>query len=215
MSHQVSCTELPVPKGSVRFKTGNGQVTSDSVVHANGDQLDNASFCMLDSCPLVRSLGQLVDAGRPFVWMPGELPFLGADVNSVQVTSDKTKIVYANRVEDHVPIFSETIQVDETSFGLAAASSVGERVANAPPATNAGVDGDSENDDEEPSSQHARLYRESQSIEDQRLHIPKNPYCEICQRSRMYKRKTQSKRYDSLSSRGDWSEVTSFGERIA
>ena len=60
---------------------------------------------MLDSCPLVRSLGQLVDAGRPFVWMPGELPLLGADVDSVQVTSDKHRLVYANRVEDHVPIF--------------------------------------------------------------------------------------------------------------
>ena len=34
-------------KGPVRFETGNGQVTSDSIVHANGDQLGNASFCML------------------------------------------------------------------------------------------------------------------------------------------------------------------------
>ena len=60
---------------------------------------------MLDSCPLVRSVGQLIDAGRPFVWMPGELPLLGADVDSEQVTSDKHRLVYANRVEDHVPIF--------------------------------------------------------------------------------------------------------------
>lgn len=75
-------------KDPVRFETGNGQVTSGSIVHANGDQLGNASFCMLDSCPLVRSLGQLVDAGRPFVWMLGEFPFLGNDVNSVQVTAD-------------------------------------------------------------------------------------------------------------------------------
>ena len=96
-------------KGSVRFETGNGQVTSDSIVLANGDQFGSASFCMLEACPLVRSLGQLVEAGRPFVWIPGELPFLGADMHSVQVTADKTKIVHANRVDDYVPIFSETI----------------------------------------------------------------------------------------------------------
>ena len=157
---------------------------------------------MLDSCPLVRSLGQLVDAGRPFVWMPGELPFLGANVNSVQVTPDKTNIVYANRVEDHGPTFSETIQVDEASSGLAAASSVSEPVANARPAAHVGGDGDSENDDEEPLNRHARLIVRANplSINDftfQRIHIG---YCEICQRGRMCKRKPQS--YDSLSSRG-------------
>ena len=39
--------------------------------------------------------------------MPGELPLLGADVDSEQVTSDKHRVLYANanRVEDHVPIF--------------------------------------------------------------------------------------------------------------
>ena len=79
----------------------------------------------------------------------------------------------------------------------------------------ADVDGDSENDDEEPMNRHARLHRESQSVEHQILHIPKNPYCEICQRIRMYKRRTQSKRYDQLGSRGDLPEVASFGERIA
>ena len=31
-------------EGSVRFETGNGQVTSDCIVHANGDQLGSASF---------------------------------------------------------------------------------------------------------------------------------------------------------------------------
>ena len=207
-------------KGSVRFETGNGQVTSDSIVLANGDQFGSASFCMLEACPLVRSLGQLVEAGRPFVWIPGELPFLGADMHSVQVTADKTKIVHANRVDDYVPIFSETIQFDDTSFGLAASSSAAPPAAPEPVADAAEVpvadgDGDSENDDEEPLNRHARLYRESRSIEHQRLHIPKNPYCEVCQRSRVYKKRTQARRYDRLGSRGDLPEVTSFGERLA
>ena len=129
---------------------------------------------MFESCPLVRSLGQLVDAGRPFVWMPGELPFLGADVNSVQVTADMNNIVYANRVEEHVPIFSETIQFDETSHGLVASSSApplaSEPAADSAPipAADGDEDGDSENDDEEPLNRHARLDRESQPIEHQK-----------------------------------------------
>ena len=53
------------------------------------------------------------------------------------------------------------------------------------------------------------------NIEHQRLDTPRNPCCEVCQRSRMYKKRTQSKRYDSLSSRGALPEVTTFGERIA
>ena len=48
-----------------------------------------------------------------------------------------------------------------------------------------------------------------------RLHIPKNPACEICQRSRMYKKRTSSKRYHPLHSRGDLEAVTDFGERLA
>ncbi len=80
-------------EGSVRFETGNGNVTSDSVVHANGSQLGKAAFCMLDACPLVRSLGQLVESGMPFIWLPGELPYLGVDSQSIQVVADKTKIV--------------------------------------------------------------------------------------------------------------------------
>ena len=45
-------------------------------------------------------------------------------------------------------------------------------------------------------------HRESQSVEHQRIHIPKNPFCEVCQRSRMYRKRTHCKRYDSLNPRG-------------
>jgi hypothetical protein len=31
---------------------------------------------MMNDCPLVRSLEQIMSSGKPFVWMPGELPFL-------------------------------------------------------------------------------------------------------------------------------------------
>ena len=41
---------------------------------------------------------------------------------------------------------------------------------------------------------HARMLSDAQSMEHKMLHMPKNPLCEICQRSRMYKRRTTSKR---------------------
>ena len=91
-------------EGSVRFETGNGHVTSDSVVHANGNQVGKTAFCMLDACPLVRLLGQLVEAGMLFVWIPGELPYLGTDPTAIQVSADQNTLIVANRVEDHVPI---------------------------------------------------------------------------------------------------------------
>lgn len=78
---------------------------------------------MLDSCPLVRSLGQLVDAGRSFVWMPGKLPFLGADISCVQIAADETKVLMPIDLKIICLYFLKTAQLDETSFGLAASSS--------------------------------------------------------------------------------------------
>ena len=46
-------------------------------------------------------------------------------------------------------------------------------------------------------------------------HIPKNPYCDICRRSRMYRRKVTRKRHDPLEARGELEEVTKFGQRLA
>ena len=205
---------------SVRFETGNGHVTSNSVLHANGDQLGRASFCVLDSCPLVRSLGQIVESGKPFIWLPGQLPYLGFDVDAVHVAADLQRIVIANRVEDYVPVFSETVQFDVPSYGLPVVDADPPAASELEPvavdaATRDEAEGDSENEDEEPRDKVARLFRESRSIEHQRIHMPKNPYCEVCRRSRMYKKKTVSKRHDSLSSRGDLPPVTEFGERLA
>ena len=78
-----------------------------------------------------------------------------------------------------------------------------------------GGDADSEDGDLEPKDRYTRLLQDAASIEHKRLHIPKNPTCEVCQRSRMYRRRTNSKRHDPLESRGMLPEVTAFGERLA
>ena len=51
-----------------------------------------------------------------------------------------------------------------------------------------GAEDDSEPGEEEPKDSCARLLKESVSKEHMRLHIPKNPAWEICQKSRTYTR---------------------------
>ena len=107
---------------NVRFETGNGCVNSDTSVIANGSKFGDASFHVTQSCPLVRSLGQIVESGKPFVWLPGQLPFFGLDVDAIQIAADSERLFVADKVDDHVPIFSETMQFEAPySFGLPSA----------------------------------------------------------------------------------------------
>ena len=106
---------------NVKFETGNGCVNSNTSINANGSKFGGASFHVMQSCPLVRSLGQIVGSGKPFVWLPGQLPFFGLDVNAVQLAADSERLFVADKVDDHVPIFSETMQFEAPySFGLPA-----------------------------------------------------------------------------------------------
>ena len=180
--------------------------------------------CSPQSCPLVRSLGQIVESGKPFVWLPGQLPFFGLDVDAVQLAADSERLFVADKVDDHVPIFSETMQFEAPySFGLPAVDAAhGDGPSNEKPqpsevpiVDDPGGDADSEDGDLEPKDRYTRLLQDAASIEHKRLHIPKNPTCEVCQRSRMYRRRTNSKRHDPLESRGMLPEVTAFGERLA
>ena len=108
--------------GNVRFETGNGHVNSDTSITANGNLFGHASSCMMNSCPVVRSLGQIVATGKPFVWLPDQMPLFGCDEGAIQLSADMEREIFADKVDDHVPIFTEVMQFDSTStFGLPAA----------------------------------------------------------------------------------------------
>ena len=93
----------------IKFETGNGTYVSDSCIEIPGSTFGKASFQLMDDCPLVRSLGRIVkEEKRPFIWIPGSPPFFDLNPDSVQVTADASSIIRAARVEDGVPIFSET-----------------------------------------------------------------------------------------------------------
>ena len=52
---------------------------------------------------------------------------------------------------------------------------------------------DDEAEEEEPVNREQRLRREAAAINHQMCHYPKNPTCQICQRSRIYKLRTNNK----------------------
>ena len=93
-----------------KFETGNGTFTSDTCVDLPGESFGQAKFNVMNDCPLVRSLGKVVSSGKPFVWMPGEMPFFANSSDDVQIAADESQFLYAQRVEDFVPIFRENFK---------------------------------------------------------------------------------------------------------
>lgn len=104
-----------------KFETGNGTFVSNSCISLDGSSFGKASFHVMSDCPLVRSLGKIVqNDNKPFVWLPGELPFFADSIDSVQIVADESQIIRADRVEDGVPIFSESVDAAKGSYALAA-----------------------------------------------------------------------------------------------
>ena len=214
------------PTNPIKFETGNGAYVSDSCISVTGSQFGNANFQMMDDCPLVRSLGKLVEQGHPFVWFPGQLPYFGNSAESVQVAANSESITYASRVEDGVPIFSEQFHTS-TAFAL---PGVEPEPADDPPAPpivegpevppaagvrEEGGSSDADSEREMPVDRMRRLVAEANSLEHRLCHYPKNASCPICQRSRMYRKRVRKHRHDPLADRGALAPVTQFGERIA
>ena len=95
------CTQSTTP---IKVETGNGSYTADTCVSMNGSSFGQANFSVMQDCPFVRSLGQIVSSGKPFVWLPNQLPFFCQENDCLQIAFDSTKVHTASRVEDFVPI---------------------------------------------------------------------------------------------------------------
>ena len=209
-----------LPASTISFETGNGTTKSMEQFPLHGSKFGTYEHRILDDCPIARSLGEMVSKGLPFIWMPGELPYFAQNADSVKINC-KGQRLWADRVEENVPIFKETVQLAANP-----ARALQHVVAPSPHALAAGeesaadvaaesADADSEDGDEEPLDKMQKLVRESQTLEHMMWHIPKNPACPICNRSRMYRKRVSRFRHDPLKDRGGLSPVESFGERIA
>ena len=126
-------TEAPE---KVRFATGL------KAINLQGSSSGKNTFYALKDCPAALSVGiQVNEHRRPFVWMPDQLPFMvKADrVGEMVMHVPESAKIYADRVDQNVPILSETIQVHAMPFSEGGSSGSGirrewmERVPEAPP----------------------------------------------------------------------------------
>ena len=96
------------PHENSKFSTGGGEKCSSQTIglRDNSGLLSDAIHFLLESCPLVRSIG--LDAekgGLCFVWMPNFLPYFVKDPSNFDITYDESNKFYASRVSQHVPFF--------------------------------------------------------------------------------------------------------------
>ncbi|CAE6921679.1 RE1 [Symbiodinium sp. CCMP2592] len=93
----------------VVFSTGNGKVTSSKSLGFDGETFGSWKSYVLDSCPSVRSMGEIVELqGLPFVWIPGQMPaFLQP---GTEVHFDESSAHFACRLEGFVPIFRDRVR---------------------------------------------------------------------------------------------------------
>ena len=77
---------------------------------------------LLKRCPLVKSLGKLVEKGYSFFWGPEDMPCLIPPGTPYQFTVDADSCHHATRVDGGVPVFSDHVKVTK---GLAAKNEVG------------------------------------------------------------------------------------------
>ena len=93
----------------VSFETGNGRTESSSTFNTIRAIFGHHKSYVLNSCPTVRSVGEIINQGFAFIWLPDELPFF-VPKDALQMTADSSRVHKASRVEGNVPIFSEDVQ---------------------------------------------------------------------------------------------------------
>ena len=207
----------------VVFSTGNGKVTSSQTLGFKGETFGSWRSYVLDSCPSVRSMGEMVEVqGLPFIWIPGQLPaFLP---KGTEVNFDESVAHFACRLEGFVPIIRDRIEFALPASGEPSSSEVapdhkavapGESASEPLPDVDAPAVGSAEGEGAGDLSREQELVRQANSTEHKMLHIPKNPYCSICRRSKMYQRRTTKKREEPLVDRGNLEPVDKFGQRLA
>eukprot|EP00439_Symbiodinium_sp_Y106_P016326 s6477_g2.t1 len=166
------------------------------------------------------------------------MPFFGTDEDCIQITWDSDQVIYAHKVDDFVPVFREQIKFggDGLHRALAAGESAPAAPAEAPapaipaddpplppppdappeepppPVPGEGSGADDEGEEDAPSKAQ-RLITDAQSLQHRLTHIPKNPYCDVCNRSRMLKKRTARVRHTKGEDELD--PVEEFGQRIA
>ena len=193
----------------VQFATGGGIRPSAKALNLQGELSGKNTFYALKDCPHALSVGiQVEQHKRPFVWVPGQLPYLiKADrIKDMVLHVPESAKIYASRVDENVPILSEAVTVTMAPSFPSDLPRSEEPLAlerEALPHFGDDVDEifvskeverepgdeplDSEDEESNPwvPSLRERLQKEAQSSNHALTHFPKNRYCEVCRRSKM------------------------------
>ena len=94
------------------FETGGGPRSGTKAVRLQSEALGSNVFYELPKCPPAVSLGiQVNEHQKPFVWLPGELPFFVKPerVGDLKLHCPESAKVRVDRVEQNVPILKQRV----------------------------------------------------------------------------------------------------------
>jgi len=92
------------------FECGGGDVPSDKSLSMSSHVLGQTETFILPKAPLAMCMGKIVEGGKPYIWIPGSLPFHVTDLSKLKIICPLKFRLYANRVEENVPIFREKVK---------------------------------------------------------------------------------------------------------
>ena len=99
---------------SLRFSTGGGQkdLALSIGFRDQSGLFGSANRFLLDSCPMVRSIGLDVEQnGLGFIWMPGCKPYYVRNPAECQINCGEENKFYAARISQNVPFFQTNFYV--------------------------------------------------------------------------------------------------------
>ena len=97
----------------LKFATGGGMRPSSKAIKLKGEFSGEGIFYTLKDCPAALSLGQQVnEQGKAWVWFPNQLPFFiqSHRLSDVTFHCPESAKIYVDRVEQNVPILSESVE---------------------------------------------------------------------------------------------------------
>ena len=211
----------------VSFATGGGKKQGEISCRISGELSGESECYLLESSPWALSLGELIRKGKAFVWLPDSdnpgalpLPYLvnREDVKHLSAQCPEQCKVYATRTKQNVPIFEEHVEVNHMAIDDDGASNA----PTDPPLEEATEDsGGRVGEHEKVDASHkgevlepAPVLEEdlSSSFEHDLLHLPKDPYCQICQQAKQDS--LPARKFGGLHPLTDGHVSTAFGDRI-
>ena len=149
----------------------------------------------------------VINRDMPFIWEGGKLPWHCTNHSKLKITCPEKFRIYANRVDQNVPIWRENVTIGAYNTPNAVPNFLTGAPAE-PVAAYQEDDAESDNDelnvpdapladegdDDDPSVRfrsmsRAALKAEAQTLQHRMSHFPHNPFCQICCRAHMRQRR--------------------------